>query len=165
MILFILVIGAMAAGFAYLGKDEGAAPVAAPKWNVGQTVDVEITLVANDVKELACASTEEVGGKHCGFEGAGKAWSKGGDPSDEKQVLRPYTTTDRQQFLAAGLWSQDALSKAKLPATRFSVKCKYTVEKKVSKPNIRWSSASPEQWFPQPGDWYAGAVSACTIVP
>jgi hypothetical protein len=160
LVLFVIVVGGLAAGFALLGRDDGkgdAPPV--PKWTVGQTVDVEITLVPSDSKDLACASQEVLAERHCQFEDKGKTWSKGNDP-DEK-IFKPYTTTDRVQFLAAGVWSQPAL-KSKLPTTRFSVKCKYKVDGKLKKPNIRW--AQDGQWFERNDDWFAGAVSDCTLV-
>jgi hypothetical protein len=47
--------------------------------------------------------------------------------------------------------------------TRFSVKCKYQVEGTVKKPAIRWGSDKP--FYDSPGDWYAGFVSGCTVLP
>jgi hypothetical protein len=162
MVLFVAIIGALAVGFAYLGRETApGAPPPAPKWATGQSVDVEITVVPNDVKELACASADEIGGKHCQFEGQNKPWTK--SPStDDKQILKPYTTTDRMQFVAAGLWSEDALSASKMPKTRFSVKCKYKVEGKIKAPAVRWASDGP--WYAQQNEWYAGSVSGCKLV-
>lgn len=161
LIVFVVVLGALAAGFAYLGKDSGPQVVKAPKWKTGETVDVEITLVAKDATELACASPDEVAGKHCAFEAQGKAWTKG-PSTDDKTLLKPYTTTNRIQFAAAGLWSEPALSGANLPKNRFSVKCKYKVEGELKKPAIRWASDGP--WYPADKEWYAGTVSGCELI-
>jgi hypothetical protein len=158
MILFVVIIGGLAAGFAILGREEQVGPPK-PKWTTGQTVDVEITLVKNDRQDLACASANEIGGKHCAFEANNKAWSKG-DNTDDKKVLKPYTTTDRVQFTAAGLWSEPALAPAKLPGSRFSVKCKYKVEGMLKNVSVRWESTG--QWYPG-NEWYAGSVSDCKL--
>jgi hypothetical protein len=157
LLLFVIVVGGLAAGFALLGRDGDNKAPAVPKWAVGQTVDVEITVVPSDRQDLACASKDELGGRHCQFEERNRPW-KSAD-ADEK-VLKPYTTTDRVQFLAAGLWDQPAL-KGKLPTSRFSVKCKYKVEGKLAKPWIRW--AADGQWFERVDEWYAGPVTDCTI--
>jgi hypothetical protein len=158
LLFFVIVIG-LGAGFAILGREQPQ-EVARPKWTTGQTVDVEVTLVRNDRQELACAAADEVGGKHCAFEAANKAWSKGGDANDDKKILKPYTTTDRVQFTAAGLWSDPALTPDKLPATRFSVKCKYKVEGTLKNVGVRWEQTG--QWYPQEG-WYAGSISDCKL--
>ncbi|APR79791.1 Hypothetical protein A7982_05138 [Minicystis rosea] len=160
MILFVLIIGGLAAGFALLGSEKPQEQ-AKPKWKVGDTADVEITLVKNDRQELSCASSDEIGGKHCAFEGANKPWSKG-DNGDDKKLLKPYTTTDRIQFTAAGVWSEPALAADKIPATRFSVKCKYKVEGTLKNVSVRWESTG--QWFPG-NEWYAGSVSDCKVAP
>src|SRR5262249_40866412 len=102
MVLFIGIVGILLLGFAFLAREQPAEPVK-QRWTPGQTVDVEITLVRSDRQELACASTEEIAGRHCGFEANNKAWSKG-DNNDDKKLFKPYTTTDRMQFVAAGLW-------------------------------------------------------------
>jgi hypothetical protein len=160
LILFVIVFGGLAAAFAFLGREENTGPVK-PKWAVGQTVDVEITVVKSDQKDLSCASSDEVGGKHCAFEAQNKPWSKG-DNTDDKKLLKPYTTTDRIQFTAAGVWSDPATTPDKLPATRFSLKCKYKVEGTLKKVDVRWDSAGA--WYPN-NDWYAGSVSDCKVQP
>ena len=87
---FVIVVG-LAAGFALLNR-EPTTPVV--KWKTGETVDVEITLVKSDQKDLACASAEEIAGMHCAFETTTKPWSKG-SVGDDKKLLKPYTTIDR----------------------------------------------------------------------
>jgi hypothetical protein len=159
MILFVIIVGGLAAAFAFLGKEENGVP-AAPKWTAGQTVDLEVTLVASDKRDLSCAAPDELSGKHCAFEGQNKPWTKS-DNNDDKKLLKPYTTTDHIQFLGAGLWSDPALSGA-LPTARFSVKCKYKVDGKVGKSGIRWASDGP--WY-DAADLYTGSVSDCKMVP
>ena len=158
MILFVIIIGGLVAGFAILGREEpGQNGPAKPKWKTGDSVEVELTLVKTDAKDLSCGSAEEIAGKHCAFEGQNKPWSKG-PSTDEKTVFKPYTTTDRVQFVAAGLWSDPNLAAASLPPNRFSVKCKYKVEGNLKKVDVRW--APDGQWFPNT-DWYAGTIESC----
>ncbi|XYI01364.1 hypothetical protein ACMHYB_17075 [Sorangium sp. So ce1128] len=158
MILFLIIIGGLAAAFAYFGR-EPAAGTAGPKWKTGDKAQVEVTLVSTDIKDLACWSAEEINGRHCAFESPSKGWSKG--DADDKKLLRPYTTTDRVQFLAAGLWSEPVLT-GKLPSARFAVKCTYTVEGRMKRPGIRWSSEGA--WLDRTDDWYTGLLSDCKLI-
>ncbi len=157
LLFFVIVIG-LGVGFAILGKEQ-APQAARPKWKTGEVVDVDITLVSTDAKDLACASTELIAGKHCAFEAANKAWSKGGG-TDDKSTFKPYTTTDQVNFAAAGLWSEPALAPGKLPAARFSVKCKYKIEGTLKTLGVRWREG--DQFYPN-GEWYAGSVSDCKL--
>lgn len=158
MILFVIIVGGLAAAFAWFGTESSSGP-AAPKWKVGDTADLELTLVADDKKNLACSSGDDVVGAHCAFEDKAKPWSKG-DNADDKKVLKPYTTTDHVQILAAGLWSDPAMT-GTLPAVRFSVKCKYKVEGKMKAASIRWASDGP--WYDSK-DLYTGSISGCKLV-
>ncbi|MBW2528698.1 MAG: hypothetical protein JRI23_31275 [Deltaproteobacteria bacterium] len=170
IILYIIVIGGIALAFAYLGQQDGGggAPTPAPKWKTGDSVDVSITLVTTDVKDLACASEKEFDGLHCGFADKRKAHPKGADPRTDGNVLQPYTTTDRLQFMAAGMWVEPEI-KAKLdkenwdnPSPRFTVNCKYKVAGKIDDAHVRWK---PEHgWLADPAsDWYVGKLSECKI--
>lgn len=160
MILFGVIVAGLVGLFYVLGREEQQAPPNM-KWNVGQTVDVEITLVKNDRNELACAAADEVAGRHCAFESAAKPWTKG-DVNDDTKLLKPYTTTDRAQFTAAGVWSEAALAADKIPASRFSLKCRYKIEGKLKNMSVRWEQTG--QWFPN-NEWFAGSVSECKVVP
>lgn len=158
MFLFVIIVGGLAAAFALLGQESSSGP-AAPKWKTGDTADLELTLVADDKKNLACGAADEIAGAHCAFEAQAKPWSKG-DSADDKKLLKPYTTVDHVQILAAGLWSDPAMA-GTLPATRFSVKCKYKVEGKMKAASIRWASDGP--WYDSK-DLYAGSISSCKLV-
>ncbi len=136
----------------------------APRWEIGQVVRVEISLVATDATDLACAVTEEIAGRYCAFDANGRPWSAG-KTADAEKILRPYTTsneTGRVQFLAAGLWTDPALQNSQLPATRFNVSCSYRIEGRAEKPIVRWAQGAP--WFPRPA-WPTGVLSGCAIVP
>ena len=158
MILFVVIVAGLAAAFALLGQESSSGP-AAPKWKVGDSPDLELTLVADDKKNLACAAPDEIGGAHCAFEAQAKPWSKG-DSTDDKKLLKPYTTVDHVQVLAAGVWSDPALA-GTLPTTRFSVKCKYKVEGKMKAASMRWASDGP--WY-EAKDLYSGSISGCKLV-
>jgi len=132
-----------------------------PQWTIGTEVPVELTLVATDKANLACAATEEVAGKRCAFE-APKKPSAQGPKKDEQALLKPYTTTDRRNLLAAGLWSEPALAGA-LPAGRFNVKCTFVVEGQMKQLAVRWAATGP--WNESLQNWFTGTVKNCTLVP
>lgn len=162
-VLFVVVVGGLAAGMAILGRDPGGGNRVAPGWQIGQTVDVELTLKNDDKTELVCASVVDVKGLHCAQETSTKPWAKPDLPDEkDKKLLKPYTTTNGAELLGAGLWSDPALS-GQLPPSRFSVKCKFKVEGKVSHPGIRWGSDKP--FYDSPNDWFAGTLSGCTVTP
>jgi hypothetical protein len=152
-IIAALGLGALVVGGIYLVQ-----AASAPKgWAVGSEVDVELTLVAGDAKNLQCASKTTVGALHCAFEDGTKEWAK-----DDKPVLMPFTTTDKKNLLGAGLWTDAGMANAKLPDTRFSVKCKFKVEGKVPKPQVRWNATA--KWDDTQGDWAAGTLHSCSLV-
>jgi hypothetical protein len=157
-IAVLVLIGIPVALLLLSGRDRGARTPASTRWNPGQEVDIDITLVETDRAALACASTEEVAGKHCAFESSSKPAK--GDNNDDKKVLRPYYTVGHDPFIAAGVWSEPALRGA-LPKERFAVKCKYKVDGKLKKPSVRWKSEGP--WYDEVIDWPVGIVSGCTL--
>ncbi len=157
--LFAVVVFGLGAGFYFLGKSEAGGDRNVPKWKVGQEVQVDITLDPRDDAKLACASGVEIGGKRCEF--SSKTQKVEPAPADAA-LLKPYTTTDGVQFLAAGLWSHPELAQGKRPVDRFTVRCKLKVEGMVKAPAVRWDVGAA--WGERPNDWYAGAVSGCTLV-
>ncbi len=168
-LIYVLLVGAIAVAFAYLGQMEGGSTSSGPprvEWKEKDTVKVAITLVTTDVNDLACASSDELEGLRCGFVAKNKRSPKGNKPRQDPQVLQPYTTVDRIQFMAAGLWQQPEL-KARLdkedwsnPSPRFTVHCKLDIKGKVDTASVRWK---PEEgWYPANG-WWAGSVTECKI--
>lgn len=157
--LFVMVVGGLSLLMVVLGAERGGGPAAPPKWNDGQTVEVDITLVSTDRTNLACASGTDIKGLHCGFESPNKRWTKG-DPNDDKKTLRPYSTTNSINMLAAGVWSEPILEPSKVPDTRFSIKCKFTVAGKMPRADVRWKEG--EGWN-NVTDWYTGHVSDCKM--
>ncbi len=166
IVLFILVVGGLAALFGVLGSqtDGGNRPPPTPKWKVGDTVDVDITLVAPDYKNLTCAMAGEIAGFHCANESKSKrhpkAAGQGADSRKNDKLLQPYTLTNRIQLLAAGVWAQPALKK-KLSG-RFTATCKLTISGKVEKAQAQWKPG--EGWFGANG-WFVGSVKDCKIKP
>ena len=170
ILLYALLIGGIALAFAYLGQQGGGGDteIPTPTWKEGDVVDVTITLVTTDLKDLGCASDEEVKGLHCAFEDKRKPHPKGSDPRTDDKILQPYTTVDRFQLLAAGMWLTPEL-KAKIdaenwnnPSPRFNVECKYKVEGRVKEAFIRWK---PENdWISNAArDQFAGSLSDCKV--
>jgi hypothetical protein len=157
--VFIGIFGALAVGFFVLGNSEPFGGSGnKPKWKQGQEVSVDLTLDPRDDTKLACAAKAEVAGRHCEFDD--KTTKFAGKLEDPTQ-LRPYTATDGTQLLAAGVWTQPELEKAKRPTDRFTVRCKYKVEGFVKNPAVRWDPAGG--WFDQPREWHAGLVSDCKV--
>jgi hypothetical protein len=159
VLLFVVVVGGLSLLMLALGAERGGSAAAPPKWNEGQSVDVDITLVSTDKTDLACASGTEVKGLHCGFESQGKRWTKG-DAADDKKILRPYSTTNNINMLAAGVWSEPALAGDKMPGARFTFKCKFNVVGKMPRADVRWHEG--EGWN-NVTEWYTGSVSDCKI--
>jgi hypothetical protein len=170
VVIFVFLVGGLALVFGTLGSQSGGVgPVVQPKWNVGQVVDVEITLVTPDYRQLSCAMKDAIEGKHCAFEAQNRRGDKNTDSRANDKLLQPFTTTEstgRIQFLGAGLWmSPDVKKKLDAedwdrPSPRFNVKCKYKVEGKTKEAFVQWKPG--EGWFPANG-WYTGAVSDCKI--
>jgi hypothetical protein len=157
VLLFFVIVAGLGAGFAILGREPEQAP--RPRWKVGETVDVDVTLVKEDRQDLACSSADAVAGKHCGFEAANKPWSKGA--SADATLLRPYATVDHANFAAAGMWDNPTLAADKIPSARFVMKCKFKVEGMI-KLAVRWHENEP--WSGQ-NEWPAGSVSDCKLGP
>ena len=156
--LFVMVVGGISLLMLLLGSERGVTGPAAPQWKEGDTVDVDITLVSTDKQDLACASGGDVKGLHCGYETQAKRWTKS-DPADEKKTLRPYSTTNGINFLAAGVWSDPALS-GDLPKTRFAVTCKLHVIGTMPRADVRWHEG--EGWN-SVNEWFTGDVSSCKL--
>jgi hypothetical protein len=155
-------------------------------YQIGQEIDVSITLVTTDAKQLACAGSDAVAGHHCEFESRTAKWSKvpeGGRPSPQ-EILAPYKTTDDVMFLIPGLFSDPALQKRLSidPPTvgaehaRFVANCKLHLEGKMEKFDVRWQTpgqpgareaqANDEKWtrmWQPASDVWVGSVAACTL--
>ncbi len=153
--LFGVVLVGLTAGLYFLPANDviTAGPA---KWKAGGSFDVTITLVKDDATNLACSASGDVAGRKCEF----SSKTEKVDGVDDAHMLKPYTTTDQVQFLAAGLWSQPSLV-GKLPGDRFTVQCKYHVEGAVKSPLIRWNPSAP--WGEKNPDWNAGYVSDCKL--
>ena len=94
-------------------------------WRIGTTQMVEVTLVAEDARNLACASDVVVAGLKCGYR-----WDRRPAPppsAGEPDVLLPYNTVGNQLLLAAGLWRSLYLDRP-LPKGRFSAVCNYRIQ-------------------------------------
>lgn len=155
--MFVLIV--LAAGFWFLGNAESPfGKPGVPKWKVGTTVTVLLTLDPKDDDNLACASDAEIGGKHCEFK---DKTARFGEKSEDATILKPYKTVQDEPLLAAGVWSGPDIAKGKRPTGRFNLKCQFKVEGKVTRPLVRWAAAGP--WGEQDVDWFAGSVSDCTI--
>jgi hypothetical protein len=109
-------------------------------WHVGSTKMLEVTLVRDDKKNLACASNRHFGRIHCAFDASGRPWGPG--PEQDVHALQPYNTVGHELFLASGVWFSRAL-RGELPATRFTVVCNYHIKGVLKDVSLRWSPADP----------------------
>ena len=127
-------------------------------WRLGATRMLEITLVKEDKKNLACASDREFGGVRCGYNG--RAEARGPTPEQDAHVLQPYNTVKNELFLAAGLWQSPAL-KEPLPKERFTVVCNYHVAGVLKAVSLRWSPTG--NFNPVDQSVTVGTLSDCVI--
>jgi hypothetical protein len=127
-------------------------------WHVGVTRMVELTLVSDDKRNLACASDQVIAGLRCGYRGdlreAGPL--SPGDP----QILQPYNTTTNDLLLGARLWSSSDL-KEPLPQSRFTVVCNYHIEGVMKSASIRFDLKGP--FGPLGAAVPVGALTDCVI--
>lgn len=113
---------------------------ASQPWQVGTTVQVEVTVVRDDRQNLACAADAAIGGLHCGFRRNASPTTS--TSANDPRVLQPYNTVGSELFLGAGLWTWPDLE-GPLPAGRFSVVCNYHVLGVMRSAAVRFSSVAP----------------------
>jgi hypothetical protein len=128
-------------------------------WRLGSTRMIEITLIKEDKRNLACASDRMFGQVRCGYHRDGKPFAAAQADADAN-VLQPFNTVKNELFLAAGLWQSPVL-KEPLPEERFTVVCNYNIIGVLKAVATRWS---PTGTFGQADQSIAvGTVSDCTI--
>jgi hypothetical protein len=111
---------------------------ATPAWHVGSTQLVELSLGAEDARNLACASDAVVAGLKCGSD-----QHEGAPPApDDPRILQPYNTSANQLLLGAGLWTFPDL-KGPLPAGRFSAVCNYHIDGVMKTAAVRFDRNAP----------------------
>jgi len=127
-------------------------------WRLGSTKMIEITLIREDKKNLACASDRSFGDVHCAYARDGRFL--GTRPDESPHVLQPFNTIKNELFLAAGLWQAPVL-KEPLPAERFTVVCNYHVVGVLKAVALRWSPTG--SFNPVDQSVAVGTVSDCVI--
>ena len=105
-------------------------------WRLGSTRMLEITLIREDKKNLACASDKTFGVVRCGYHRDGTP--NGPLPENDPHILQPFNTVKNELFLAAGLWQAPVLQ-GELPKDRFSVVCNYSIVGVLKAVALRWS--------------------------
>jgi hypothetical protein len=109
-------------------------------WRVGSTRVVELTVIGDDKRNLACASKHAVAGLRCGYDHDQvpvKSLS-----ADQPEMLQPYVTTGGDLLLGAGLWTSPDV-KHDLPPSRFTVVCNYTIKGVSKSARIRFDPNAP----------------------
>jgi hypothetical protein len=120
--------------YAWTGYGSRYAPHA-DGWYKGGTRSIEVTLVREDVDNLACASDAVLEGMHCAFRLNQQPFDV--KVTEDRLLFRPYYTADQTLFLGAGLWSSPGLS-GPLPKERFSVVCNYHMVGSLKSVSLRW---------------------------
>jgi hypothetical protein len=127
-------------------------------WRLGSTKMLEITLIRDDKKNLACASDKVFGDVHCGFHQDGTQY--GPKPEEDPHILQPFNTVKNELFLAAGLWQASVL-RGELPKDRFTVVCNYHVLGVLKAVSLRWSPTG--SFNPVDQSVAVGALTDCAI--
>jgi hypothetical protein len=127
-------------------------------WRVGGTHLIEITLIPQDVHNLACSSDNEFDGLRCGFHRNGAPFGSAG--SDDETTMRPYNTVKNELFLAAGLWSS-ATMRGTIPKERFSITCNYSIVGVTKSVSLRWGPTAP--FGPVQASVPVGRLSNCVF--
>jgi hypothetical protein len=127
-------------------------------WRLGSTRMLEVTLIREDKKNLACASDRTFGEIRCGYARDGKP--NGPKPDEDAHILQPFNTVKNELFLAAGLWQAPVL-KEPLPADRFTVVCNYHVVGVLKAVALRWSPTG--NFNPVDQSVAVGTLSDCVI--
>lgn len=125
-------------------------------FQVGATRLVELTVIREDAKNLACASDVAIGDVRCGYNAAQQPV----ESLSDARTLRPYNTVSNELLLGAGLWSSQALP-AELPAARFTVTCNYRVTGVLKSASLRWSPTG--NFDPLKQSLVAGVLEGCAI--
>ena len=154
--LIVFGVWVVSAGKRY--REEYAQGQGTEGWSVGSTQSVELTLVRDDQRNLACASDQVIAGLHCAYRNDRSA--AGASGADDPQILQPYNTVGSELLLGAGLWTAADLKKP-LPAARFTVVCNYHIEGVARSASIRFDPAAP--FVPAGKRITAGTLSDCTI--
>jgi hypothetical protein len=109
-------------------------------FRIGATRTVELTLVSNDKRNLACAADKVIAGLRCAYRSDS---SEAGPMSpDDPTILQPYNTITNELLLGAGLWPSPGL-KAPLPVHRFSVVCNFHVVGVMKSGSVRFGPDGP----------------------
>ena len=127
-------------------------------WHLGSTKMIEVTLIRDDKKNLACASEKTFGNTRCGYHSNGQSW--GTSVETDPNVLQPFNTVKNELFLAAGLW-QSPILRGELPAERFTVVCNYHVIGVLKAVSLRWSPTG--NFSPVEQSVAVGNLTDCTI--
>lgn len=125
---------------------------------IGETYPIEITLIREDREHLACASTQSFSGLHCAFRSPSVAWTD--HAADDSLLLRPYSTVEGEQLLAAGLWSALAPQEP-LPTRRFSVLCTFRPIAAARDASVRWNIKTA--FAPINKIWFVGPLTNCVL--
>ena len=130
----------------------------------GSTVDAEITLITSDRTDVDCAAAAGIDQYRCGFSDETMPWK-----GEEKDMLKPYYTTDRHLYLIPGLFLNPAVqqrfnseppNKPRDLLKRFTAKCQLKILGKVGGVKVRWLATGT---WGNPEEVEAATVVDCKV--
>ncbi len=176
IIVFMVVISITSAIYLFLNTREPARPdlrvTPTGDLAVGKTIDISVTLVTADQRDLACAADDMVGTAHCAFNMMSRPFTlpSGETPTKPDDIIQPFMTTDNVLFLIPGLWQEPAIAAraATEPYTkwerdqlhRFAATCKLSIQGKLDKFKTRWQLMAP---FGDGSNAWVGRLSGCKV--
>ncbi|MBK7585100.1 MAG: hypothetical protein IPI67_33540 [Myxococcales bacterium] len=137
-----------------------------PDFSPGDITTVDVTLVADDARDLACGLDATAWGHGCAFDGSGRPRARGLGPP-----LVPCLTPDRRALLVPGLFEQSRIAErvardasaygSRHTQARFTARCRVRVMGEVHGVRTRYVERDP---FTPPGDAWVVAPLACDVV-
>jgi hypothetical protein len=127
-------------------------------WHLGATKMLEITLIREDKKNLACASDKSFSGVHCGYQRQRPA--VGHDAGDGSARAAALQHGEERAVPGRGSVASPILQEP-LPAERFTVVCNYHVLGVLRAVSLRWSLTG--NFGPVDQSVAVGTLSDCTI--
>jgi hypothetical protein len=131
---------------------------ATESWLVGTTRMVELTLVKDDRRNLACASDQVMAGLRCGFRG--DLQEAGPSLPDDPHILQPFNTVKGELLMGAGLWRCPDFEQS-VPESRFTAVCNYHIAGVVKSASLRFDIKNP--FTPLGKTVTVGTLTDCVI--
>ncbi len=159
-----MLVGAVVLGAAIWTGTRGT-----PPYRPGAVVDMSITLVAADERDLACALPDPIGAAHCAYSEPDKPWREAAHHAESSEsLLAPYQTTEGGAVILGDVFSQPDVARraardgalARPAQKRFVADC--TVRLVERRPSVAVRFGKNAAWgvFDQP---WIGIAETCRV--